>query len=42
MFTEVCDDGNLNNNDGCNALCTGPVSGWSCTGGTTTSASTCT
>ncbi|MBK8156767.1 MAG: hypothetical protein IPK55_12605 [Streptococcus sp.] len=39
--TEVCDDGNLNGTEGCNALCNGVVSGYVCTGGSTTSPSIC-
>lgn len=38
---ETCDDGTAANGDGCNPTCTGNATGWSCTDGNTTSASTC-
>ena len=38
---ETCDDGNTSNADKCKADCTGPVSGWTCSGGTSTSPSVC-
>ena len=41
MTGEVCDDGDVSNFDKCDQFCTGPVSGWQCIGGTSTSASTC-
>lgn len=36
----VCDDGNLIDDDGCNAQCL-VETGWTCSGGTATSADTC-
>lgn len=39
-FEYACDDGNKNNNDGCNDQCE-VENGWSCTGGTTTARSSC-
>ncbi|MBK8156774.1 MAG: DUF4215 domain-containing protein [Streptococcus sp.] len=41
VFGEICDDGNTNNVDKCKSDCSGSVSGWSCTGGSPTAASTC-
>jgi len=38
---EACDDGNLNGLTACKADCSGPVSGWSCTGGDVMTPSTC-
>ena len=42
MSTEVCDDGNINDNKGCLSDCSGQIHGWYCTGGTPTSATSCT
>ena len=41
LGSETCDDGNLNGTEGCNALCNGVANGYTCTGGTSTSASVC-
>jgi len=41
MPTENCDDGDIIGSNKCNALCTGPAPGWTCSGGTTTTPSTC-
>ena len=30
LGSEICDDGNLLNNEGCQADCAGPYTGWSC------------
>jgi len=38
---ETCDDGTPLNNQGCKSDCSGNISGWSCTGGSTTTASIC-
>ena len=42
MSTEVCDDGGLDNTSMCKSDCTGSVNGWTCAGGSSTTASTCT
>ena len=39
MTTEICDDGNTSNNDGCSSLCA-IESGYTCSGGSTTSKDT--
>lgn len=36
-----CDDGNIYDNKGCNANCLGAITGWNCTGGTPTTATSC-
>lgn len=41
MGTEVCDDGNKDDNKGCKADCSGPIAGWACSGGTSTTPDTC-
>ena len=40
MYQYECDDGNLNNYDGCNDKCV-IENGWQCAGGSPTSADTC-
>lgn len=40
--TEVCDDANTANNDGCSSTCATIESNYICTGGSTTSRDTCT
>lgn len=40
--TEACDDGNTNSADGCAADCSTVEAGWVCSGGSSTSADTCT
>ena len=40
-YTEACDDGNANNNDGCSNLCV-VEDAFTCTGGSSISADICT
>lgn len=42
MSPETCDDGNANDGIGCKSNCIGAISGYTCTAGSTTTASTCT
>ena len=39
---ELCDDGNVSDDDWCKADCSGPVDGWLCGGGDPDNADTCT
>ena len=41
MGTEICDDGVLNDNQGCTTDCLSVLPGYSCTSGSTTSPSIC-
>lgn len=41
MIGEICDDGDVSGSTGCLADCSATVTGWICTGGTTTSPMTC-
>jgi cysteine-rich repeat protein len=38
---ETCDDGDVSDASECNSTCTGNVAGWSCTGGSPSTNSTC-
>lgn len=42
VFGEICDDGNLINDVGCLADCSGTAPGYLCSGGSTTSPTICT
>jgi hypothetical protein len=42
MTGEGCDDNDSTDGKGCKADCSGPLDGWSCTGGSTTTPVTCT
>jgi len=41
MIGELCDDGDLDNTNGCKSDCSGPVSGYVCQFGTATSPMIC-
>ena len=36
MASEICDDGDISGLDKCKADCSGPVTGWTCIGGSLT------
>ena len=37
----MCDDDNINDNEGCKSDCSGPIDGWTCSGGDSSNPDTC-